>query len=55
MMWNIRFIQEIYLEEISLVFISLLVDMVLTEKYGYYHATNESGYISWADFAIWIF
>lgn len=29
----------------------LLVDMVETEKYGYYHATNEGGYISWADFA----
>ena len=22
-----------------------------TEKYGYYHATNEGGFISWADFA----
>ena len=33
----------------------LLVDMILTEKYGYYHATNEGGYISWADFAIEIF
>ena len=33
----------------------LLVDMVLTEKYGYYHATNEGGYISWADFAEEIF
>ena len=29
----------------------LLVDMIETEKYGYYHATNEGGYISWADFA----
>ena len=28
----------------------LLVDMVETEKYGYYHATNEGGYISWYDF-----
>lgn len=28
----------------------LLVDMVETEKYGYYHATNEGGYISWFDF-----
>ncbi|SEQ19356.1 dTDP-4-dehydrorhamnose reductase [Lachnospiraceae bacterium NE2001] len=27
----------------------LLVDMIETEKYGYYHATNEGGYISWAD------
>lgn len=28
----------------------LLVDMCQTEKYGYYHATNEGGYISWYDF-----
>lgn len=28
----------------------LLVDMNGTEKYGYYHATNEGGYISWYDF-----
>ena len=28
----------------------LLVDMVETEEYGYYHATNEGGYISWYDF-----
>ena len=33
----------------------LLVDMIETEKYGYYHATNEGGYISWADFAREIF
>jgi dTDP-4-dehydrorhamnose reductase len=33
----------------------LLVDMVQTNKYGYYHATNEGGYISWADFAEEIF
>ena len=33
----------------------LLVDMVETEKYGYYHATNEGGYISWYDFACEIF
>lgn len=32
----------------------LLVDMVLTEKYGIYHATNE-GICSWADFAEKIF
>ena len=32
----------------------LLVDMIETEKYGIYHATNE-GYISWADFAKEIF
>ena len=30
--------------------VRLLVDMVETEKYGYYHATNEGGYISWYDF-----
>lgn len=28
----------------------LLVDMVETNKYGYYHATNEGGFISWYDF-----
>ena len=28
----------------------LLVDMSETEKYGYYHATNEGGFISWYDF-----
>ena len=28
----------------------LLVDMIETEKYGYYHATNEGGHISWYDF-----
>ena len=33
----------------------LLVDMVETDKYGYYHATNEGGYISWYDFACEIF
>ncbi len=33
----------------------LLVDMTETEKYGCYHATNEGGYISWADFAKEIF
>ena len=33
----------------------LLVDMVETEKYGCYHATNEGGYISWYDFACEIF
>ena len=33
----------------------LLVDMIETEKYGTYHATNEGGYISWADFAREIF
>ena len=33
----------------------LLVDMAQSEKYGYYHATNEGGYISWYDFAREIF
>lgn len=33
----------------------LLVDMAQTEKYGYYHATNEGGYISWYEFAKEIF
>lgn len=33
----------------------LLVDMIETDKYGYYHATNEGGYISWYDFAKEIF
>ena len=33
----------------------LLVDMAETEKYGYYHATNEGGYISWYDFTVEIF
>ena len=30
----------------------LLVDMIETDKYGYYHATNEGGYISWYDFCV---
>lgn len=33
----------------------LLVDMVESDKYGYYHATNEGGYISWYDFTEEIF
>lgn len=33
----------------------LLVQMVQTDEYGYYHATNEGGYISWYDFACEIF
>jgi len=33
----------------------LLVDMAQTEKYGYYHATNEGGYISWYDFTCEIY
>lgn len=28
----------------------LLVDMIETDKFGYYHATNEGGFISWFDF-----
>lgn len=33
----------------------LLVDMIQTDKYGYYHATNEGDYISWYDFTKEIF
>ena len=33
----------------------LLADMIVTDKFGYYHATNEGGYISWYDFACEIF
>lgn len=33
----------------------LIVDMAESDKYGYYHATNEGGYISWYDFACEIF
>ena len=33
----------------------LLIDMAESEKYGYYHATNEGGYISWYDFTKEIF
>lgn len=33
----------------------LLVDMMETDKYGYYHATNEGGYISWYDFTVEIY
>ena len=33
----------------------LLVDMIQTDKYGYYHATNEGGYISWYDFTVEIY
>ena len=33
----------------------LLVDMIETEKYGYYHATNEGGYISWYGFCCEIY
>lgn len=33
----------------------LLVSMIVTDKYGYYHATNEGGYISWWDFTKEIF
>ena len=33
----------------------LMIDMILTDKYGYYHATNEGGYISWYDFTCEIF
>ncbi|MBO5045670.1 MAG: dTDP-4-dehydrorhamnose reductase [Clostridia bacterium] len=33
----------------------LLVDMLETDRYGTYHATNEGGYISWYDFTKEIF
>ena len=33
----------------------LLADMIESDRYGYYHATNEGGYISWYDFAKEIF
>lgn len=33
----------------------LLVDMIKTDKYGFYHVTNDGGYISWYDFACEIF
>ena len=33
----------------------LLVDMLETDRYGVYHATNEGGYISWYDFTCEIF
>ena len=33
----------------------LLADMIETDKYGYYHATNEGGFISWYNFACEIF
>lgn len=33
----------------------LLVDMIETDRYGYYHATNEGGYISWYDFTVEIY
>jgi dTDP-4-dehydrorhamnose reductase len=33
----------------------LLVDMIESDKYGYYHATNEGGFISWYDFTCEIY
>ena len=33
----------------------LLADMIETDQYGFYHATNEGGYISWYEFAKEIF
>ena len=33
----------------------LLADMIETERFGVYHATNEGGYVSWADYAREIF
>ena len=40
-----------YTEDLSV----LLADMIVTDRYGIYHATNEGGYISWYDFATEIF
>ncbi len=33
----------------------LLVDMIESDKYGYYHATNKGDYISWYDFTCEIY
>ncbi|MBP0966840.1 MAG: dTDP-4-dehydrorhamnose reductase, partial [Oscillospiraceae bacterium] len=33
----------------------LLADMAETDRYGYYHATNEGGFISWYDFTCEIY
>ena len=33
----------------------LLVDMIETDKYGYYHATNEGGFVSWYDYCCEIY
>ena len=33
----------------------LLLDMAETERYGYYHATNSGGYVSWYDFCCEIY
>jgi len=33
----------------------LLADMIVTDRYGTYHATNEGGYISWYDFTCEIY
>ena len=33
----------------------LLADMIVTDRYGIYHATNEGGYISWYDFTCEIY
>ena len=33
----------------------LLVDMIEGDRYGYYHATNEGGYLSWYDFTCEIY
>ena len=34
---------------------TLICEMILTNKYGIYHVSNEGEYISWADFATAIF
>ena len=33
----------------------LLIDMIETDKYGYYHATNEGPYVSWYEYACEIY
>ena len=40
-----------YTEDLS----RLLADMLETDRYGCYHATNEGGYISWYDFTCEIY
>ena len=33
----------------------MLAQIVVSDKYGFYHATNEGGFISWYDFTVEIF
>ena len=48
---NDQFGTPTYTEDLA----RLLVDMILTDRYGIYHVTNEGDYISWYDFACEIF